>query len=215
MGRRTQLILLLLFIPYFLMERTAGDDFNGLSSLRDGLKNTPPNWVGTDPCGSNWDGIVCTNSRVTSLQLLSMNLSGQLSTEIDRLSELQTLDLSYNKYLTGPLPPSIGSLKKLIYLNLIGCGFFGSIPDTIGNLQQLNTLSLTNNSFSGPIPASIGNLSNLYWLDLAVNQLDGPIPISPGLDTLFHAKHFHLDNNKLSGEIPPQLFSSNMILLHL
>ncbi|XP_062169650.1 leucine-rich repeat receptor protein kinase HPCA1-like isoform X2 [Alnus glutinosa] len=33
---------------------------------------------------------------------------------------------------------------------------------------------------------------------------------------LLHAKHFHLDNNKLSGKIPPQLFSSNiMILLHL
>ncbi|XP_062169658.1 leucine-rich repeat receptor protein kinase HPCA1-like isoform X3 [Alnus glutinosa] len=32
---------------------------------------------------------------------------------------------------------------------------------------------------------------------------------------LLHAKHFHLDNNKLSGKIPPQLFSSNiMILLH-
>ncbi|XP_059445078.1 leucine-rich repeat receptor protein kinase HPCA1-like isoform X1 [Corylus avellana] len=215
MGQRTQLILLLLFIPYFLMERTAGDDYNGLLSLMNDMKNTPPNWVGSDPCGNKWDGIVCTNSRVTTLQLLSMNLSGTLSGEIQLLSELQTLDLSYNSYLTGQLPPSIGSLKKLVNLNLIGCGFFGSIPDTIGNLQQLTTLSLTNNSFSGPIPASIGNLSKLYWLDLAVNQLDGPIPVSPGLDTLLQAKHFHLDNNKLSGEIPPQLFSSNMILLHL
>ncbi|XP_062176311.1 leucine-rich repeat receptor protein kinase HPCA1-like isoform X2 [Alnus glutinosa] len=216
MGQRTQLILLLLlFIPYFVMESTASDDYNGLLSVKDELMNTPPNWVRPDPCGSKWDGIVCNNSRVTSLQLQSMNLSGRLSREIESLSELQILDLSYNKYLTGPLPPSIGSLKKLVTLNLIGCGFSGSIPDTIGNLQQLTTLSLTNNSFSGPIPASIGILSNLYWLDLAVNQLNGPIPVSPGLDNLLHAKHFHLESNKFSGEIPPQLFSSNMILLHL
>ncbi|KAB8681453.1 hypothetical protein FH972_026332 [Carpinus fangiana] len=238
MGQRTQLILPLLFIPYFLTKRTAGEDYsstteggylfllflsdyhlqnedNGLLSLMNAMKNTPPNWEGTDPCGSKWEGIKCDNSRVTSLQLVSMNLSGMLSGEIELLSELQTLDLSYNKDLIGRLPSSIGNLKKLVHLNLIGCGFFGSIPDTIGNLQQLTTLSLTDNSFSGPIPASIGNLSNLYLLDLAVNQIDGPIPVSPGLDMLLHAKHFHLDNNKLSGEIPHKLFSSNMNLIHL
>ncbi|XP_062176314.1 leucine-rich repeat receptor protein kinase HPCA1-like isoform X3 [Alnus glutinosa] len=215
MGQRTQLILLLLFIPYFVRESTAVGDYNGLLSVRGDLMNTPPNWEGSDPCGSNWIGISCTNSRVTSLQLLSMNLSGRLSREIELLSELQTLDLSNNKNLTGQLPPSIGSLKNLVTLNLIGCGFYGSIPYTIGNLHQLTTLSLNNNGFSGSIPASIGSLSNIDWLDLAVNQLTGTIPVSPGLDNLLQAKHFHLDNNKLSGEIPPQLFRSNMKLLHL
>uniref|UniRef100_A0A2N9H166 Leucine-rich repeat-containing N-terminal plant-type domain-containing protein n=1 Tax=Fagus sylvatica TaxID=28930 RepID=A0A2N9H166_FAGSY len=129
------------------------------------------------------------------------------------------LDLSYNKGISGRLPSSIGNLTNLSNLNLIGCSFYGSIPDTIGNLQKLTVLSLTNNSFSGSIPASIGHLSKLYWLDLAENQLDGPIPVSngntPGLDMLLLAKHFHLDHNKLSGEIPPQLFSSKMVLIHV
>jgi hypothetical protein len=40
---------------------------NGLQSLKDELKNTPPNWVGADPCGGNWVGINCNNSRVTSM----------------------------------------------------------------------------------------------------------------------------------------------------
>nr|XP_023895117.1 probable leucine-rich repeat receptor-like protein kinase At5g49770 isoform X3 [Quercus suber] len=148
-----------------------------------------------------------------------MNLMGKLSSEISQLSELQTLDLSYNKNITGQLPSSIGNLMNLINLNLIGCSFSGSIPDTIGNLQQLITLSLNNNSFSGRIPTSIGRLSNLYWLDLAENQLDGPLPVSdgniPGLDMLVKAKHFHLEKNKFSGEIPSKLFSSNMVLKHL
>ncbi|KAG6652347.1 hypothetical protein I3843_05G000300 [Carya illinoinensis] len=219
MGQRTRLILLLLSIQCLVLKVTANDDYKALISLMDVLENTPPNWVGADPCGGNWDGIVCTNSRVTSIVLTSMNLTGELSGEIQLLSELQTLDLSYNKNITGQLPSSIGNLQKLVNLNLIGCSFFGTIPDAIGNLPQLTTLSLNNNRFNGPIPASIGNLSNLYWLDLAENQLSGPIPVSngskPGLDMLVHAKHFHLEKNKLSGEIQPQLFNSSMVLIHL
>jgi hypothetical protein len=38
-----------------------------LASLKDIWQNTPPNWVGTDPCGNQWEGIGCNNSRVTSM----------------------------------------------------------------------------------------------------------------------------------------------------
>ncbi|GLT65780.1 hypothetical protein SLA2020_381910, partial [Shorea laevis] len=129
------------------------------------------------------------------------------------------MDLSYNKGLTGSLPESIGNLKKLVNLTLVGCGFTGPIPDTIGYLQQLLYLSLNSNNFKGQIPPSIGNLSNLFWLDLTENQLEGSIPVSdgttPGLDMLVHTKHFHLGKNKLSGEIPEQIFNSNMTLIHV
>ncbi|QHN82406.1 ABC transporter D family member [Arachis hypogaea] len=97
--------------------------------------------------------------------------------------------------------------------------FNGPIPDEIGFLKELHFISLNSNSFTGRISHSIGNLLNLYWLDLADNELQGPIPISsgsvPGLDKLHHAKHFHLGKNNLSGNIPPQLFSSEMALIHL
>jgi hypothetical protein len=43
------------------------DADNGLLSLMGDMKNTPPNWVGIDPCGSKWEGIICNNLRVTSL----------------------------------------------------------------------------------------------------------------------------------------------------
>ncbi|KAK6121284.1 hypothetical protein DH2020_044987 [Rehmannia glutinosa] len=217
---RIHISLLVVLVQVFgIAAFTNTDDFVALKSLKDVWNNVPPNWDGADPCGSDWDGISCSNSRVVSITLASFNLSGQLSSDIEGLSELQTLDLSYNKGMTGALPSAIGNLKKLSSLILVGCGFSGPIPPSIGSLQQLVYLSLNSNNFVGEIPPSIGSLSNLYWLDLADNKLSGTIPVSngstPGLDMLINTKHFHFGRNQLSGEIPSQLFSSNLTLIHL
>ncbi|KAA8545364.1 hypothetical protein F0562_020148 [Nyssa sinensis] len=220
MGSRIVFCWLVIYIQILVIAaQTNNTDFAALMSLKHVWKNTPPSWIGSDPCGDSWEGIGCNNSSVTSIMLSSMSLTGELSGDISSLSELQTVDLSYNKELTGSLPSSIGKLTKLSNLILVGCGFTGLIPDTIGSLQQLVFLSLNSNNFSGPIPPSIGNLSKLLWLDLADNQLSGTIPVSngitPGLDMLVNTKHFHFGINQLSGEIPSQLFSSNMTLIHM
>ncbi|KAJ3682943.1 hypothetical protein LUZ60_013170 [Juncus effusus] len=199
---------------------TDPQDTAALRALMDQWKNTPPNWgQSDDPCGTPWEGITCSDSRVTVIKLSTMGIKGSLSGDIGQLSELQSLDLSYNKNLTGTLPTNIGNLKKLTTLILVGCSFSGTIPDTLGGLSKLSYLALNSNQFSGKIPPSIGNLTNLYWLDLADNQLTGPIPISSrkqnGLDQLVNTKHFHLNNNKLSGTISEALFSSQMTLIHV
>ncbi|KAK6143799.1 hypothetical protein DH2020_024147 [Rehmannia glutinosa] len=218
---RIHISLLVVLVQAFgIAAFTNTDDFVALKSLKDVWNNVPPNWDGADPCGSDWDGISCSNSAsFPCTTLASFNLSGQLSSDIEGLSELQTLDLSYNKGMTGALPSAIGNLKKLSSLILVGCGFSGPIPPSIGSLQQLVYLSLNSNNFVGEIPPSIGSLSNLYWLDLADNKLSGTIPVSngstPGLDMLINTKHFHFGRNQLSGEIPSQLFSSNLTLIHL
>ncbi|XVE89312.1 hypothetical protein DITRI_Ditri19aG0192300 [Diplodiscus trichospermus] len=196
MGSAFWLLLLVSFIQiYIIAAATDAGDSAALASLTAEWKNLPPSWKRVDPCGDDWVGISCTGQRVTSM------------------------DLSYNKGLTGSLPGSIENLKNLKNLILVDCGLTGPIPATIGSLSQLRFLSLNLNSFTGPIPASIGNLSNLYWLDLADNQLDGEIPVSkgstPGLDKLIHTKHFHMGKNKLSGQIPRELFNSNMTLIHV
>ncbi|XP_065849483.1 leucine-rich repeat receptor protein kinase HPCA1-like isoform X1 [Euphorbia lathyris] len=212
-------LLLVSFQIYIIAALTNSGDASSLNALKSIWQNTPPNWVGADPCGDRWDGIKCTNSRVTSITLSSMGVQGQLSGDISLLVELQILDLSYNKGLRGPLPASIGNLKKLTNLILVGCSFSGPLPDSIGSLQRLVYLSLNSNGFTGKIPPTIGNLSNLYWLDLADNRLDGTIPVStgttPGLDMLVNTKHFHFGENRLSGTIPAQLFRSEMTLLHV
>ncbi|KAL6176284.1 hypothetical protein ACLB2K_052918 [Fragaria x ananassa] len=124
MDHRTQVFLLLIFAPPFLVlanHQTSTQDVMGLKYLMALWNNTPPSWEARDSCEYGWDGIGCTNMRVISLTLPSMNLSGTLSGDIEQLSELQIMDLSYNKGLTGPLPTEIGSLKKLSNIILVGC----------------------------------------------------------------------------------------------
>ncbi|MBA0828182.1 hypothetical protein Goarm_012892 [Gossypium armourianum] len=193
------LLLFLLFFAAniaFLSAVTDPHDAAALQSLKDSWQNTPPSWdKSDDPCGAPWEGVTCNSSRVTAL------------------------DLSFNRDLTGSLSPRLGDLEKLNILILAGCGFTGNIPEELGNLAELSFLALNSNNFTGKIPPSLGKLSKLYWLDLADNQLVGAIPVStptsPGLDLLLKAKHFHFNKNKLSGTIPPKLFSSEMVLIHM
>ncbi|KAJ6309301.1 hypothetical protein OIU76_018822 [Salix suchowensis] len=198
---------------------TDSSDLSALNAVKSNWMNTPPSWIGSDPCGGGWEGIGCTGSRITSIILTGMGLSGTLTGDIGDFPELQTLDLSQNKGLTGTLPSKIVNLKKLENLFLVNCNFSGPIPEGIGSLTQLVSLSIASNSFYGPIPPSIGKISNLSLLDLTDNKLSGTIPVSngtsPGLDLLLKAEHFHLGKNQFTGGIPPNLFSSNMKLLHV
>ncbi|KAJ9693520.1 hypothetical protein PVL29_009464 [Vitis rotundifolia] len=188
---------------------TNSDDAGVLQSLKGQWENTPPSWEKSDPCGVPWDGITCNNSRVIALGLSTMGLKGKLEGDIGGLTELRSLDLSFNLGLTGSLTPKLGNLENLNILILAGCGFTGQIPDELGNLAQLTFLALNSNNLTGQIPPSLGRLSKLYWLDLADNKLSGPLPTStltsPGLDQLLKAKHLRLDRNSLSGTVPPNL----------
>ncbi|KAL6527081.1 hypothetical protein OROGR_016171 [Orobanche gracilis] len=190
-----------------------------LRSLKDQWRNVPPSWDRSDDPCTAWEGIACNNSRVTSLGLSTMGLTGKMSGDIGGLTELISLDLSFNPDLTGPLSPRLGDLQNLTTLILAGCGFSNNIPSELGNLSELTFLALNSNNLTGDIPPSLGKLSKLYWLDLADNQLRGQIPVSstfsPGLDQLKKAKHFHFNKNQLSGEIPSQLFDSDMSLIHV
>ncbi|RCV27865.1 hypothetical protein SETIT_5G359200v2 [Setaria italica] len=177
-------------------------------------QNGPKSWTGsTDPC-SSWDGIFCSNGRVTEVRLPSMNLQGTLSNAIGQLSALTYLDLSNNLNLGGPLTPKIGNLKQLTTLILLGCSFSGNIPREIGNLSQLTFLALNSNDFTGGIPPTLGLLSNLIWLDMSANQLSGQIPVSPGLNQLVKARHFHFSENQLTGPMSESLFNGRMNLIH-
>ena len=85
-----------------------------------------------------------------------------------------------NSELTGSIPPEIGNLINLTYLNLGGNQLTGEIPPEIGNLTNLTWLWLYDNQLTGEIPESICDL-NINWgssnyFNISYNQLCTPYP---------------------------------------
>ncbi|CAL5064748.1 unnamed protein product [Urochloa decumbens] len=109
---------------------TFSADFNAIMGIKHwyGVRK---NWMG-DPCFSSWDGVNCRNIsdslRITSLDLSSSNLTGEISQNFTLLAALENLDLSYNR-LNGIIPDSIANLSSLHVLNLSGNDLSGPFPD--------------------------------------------------------------------------------------
>ena len=90
------------------------------------------------------------------------------------------------------------------FLDLSHQGLTGSIPPEIGCLTNLEFLDLgSNTQLSGEIPSEIGNLTNLTYLDLHNTQLTGEIPESICDLTLdFNSDLFQIQNNQLCPPYP-------------
>ena len=90
------------------------------------------NWLTRDPLG-DWEGVsVDHRGRVVRLQLPGKGLSGILPPELGDLTQLSWVDLSYND-------------------------FGGQIPPEWGKLSELRTLLLDSNRLSGEIPTELTN----------------------------------------------------------
>ena len=105
--------------------------------------------------------------------------------------------------LSGTIPPQLGDLEELEYLELVDMQLGGTIPPELGNLSKLGSLSLNRSGLSGSIPPELGNLSSLERLDLHWNGLSGSIP--PELGSLTNLESLYLGTNQLTGSIPPEL----------
>ncbi|KAL0422172.1 UNVERIFIED_CONTAM: putative leucine-rich repeat receptor-like protein kinase [Sesamum latifolium] len=202
-------------------------------SLKDIWDHVPPNWSGADPCGDGWSGISCINNRVVSITLASINLSGQLSSDIAKLAELQTCrfsillskflflhgascpvfakDLSYNEGMTGPLPPAIGNLAKLTSLFLANNMLTGPLPNLTG-MNSLNYVDLSNNSFDATdIPPWFSSLQSLTSLIMENTQIQGQLPVT--LFSLSQLQTVALKNNRINGTLTIGSSHSNQLQL--
>ncbi len=94
-----------------------------------------PSWDGLTPI-SEWEGVVVgeasTGLRVVELSLkgwkLSGPISGRLTTEVTKLTALESLDLSYNE-LSDPVPSELGNLPNLKRLYLSYNRLSGCVPE--------------------------------------------------------------------------------------
>ncbi|KAK3031342.1 hypothetical protein RJ639_035248 [Escallonia herrerae] len=102
---------------------------------------------------------------------------------------------------TGPIPPSIGNLSKLSWLDLSDNKLDGSIPVSSGATPGLDMLlkakhlRLDRNSLSGPIPSNLNNLTSVSELDLRNNRLNGTLDIGTSSSSNLT---FNLQNNSIS-----------------
>ncbi|KAJ1281294.1 hypothetical protein BS78_04G295600 [Paspalum vaginatum] len=141
---------------------------------------------GASPAYCSWRGVLCDNVTfaVAALNLSGLNLEGEIS-------------------------PAIGSLKRVISIDLKSNGLSGQIPDEIGDCSLLQTLDLSSNNLEGDMPFSISKLKHIENLILKNNQLVGMIPST--LSQLPNLKILDLAQNKLSGEIPNLIYWNEVL----
>lgn len=213
-------VLICHFSQTVTAEVTAPSEVDALGTIRSRLidpKGKLKNWNSGDPCTSNWTGILCYNTtssdgflHVQELQMLRMNLSGNLAPELGLLSKLRILDFMWNE-ITGTIPKDIGNITTLELLLLNGNQLTGSLPDELGNLPNLDRIQIDQNHISGPLPKSFANLNKTRHFHMNNNSISGQIP--PELSRLPSLVHFLLDNNNLSGHIPAEFSKLPKLLI--
>ncbi|KAJ1418405.1 Serine-threonine/tyrosine-protein kinase, catalytic domain [Sesbania bispinosa] len=147
---------------------------------------------------------------LSSLQFLYLsanNLSGEIPSSLFNASMLLELVLANNTF-TGVIPDSIGNLRNLQLLYLIGNKLTSdpSSPEisfltSLTKCRQLEKILISMNPLNGTLPNSIGNLSNsLQTFNAWSCDVKGEIPSQIGnLKSLYD---INLNDNQLIGQVP-------------
>jgi hypothetical protein len=120
---------------------------------------------------------------IPKLEYLNLDFSdfSVLPFSISKMTNLKSFSIGGNDKLTT-IPPQIGDLKNLNFLNLAG-SLLQNLPQEIGRLKQMLHLRLFNCNLNS-LPDSIINLNHTYfYCDVYGNSLCDPsAPIKAWLD---------------------------------
>ncbi|KAF7849000.1 hypothetical protein BT93_L1351 [Corymbia citriodora subsp. variegata] len=136
---------------------------------------------------------------LSALSLYSNLLNGTIPSFLGNLSELTLLEIGYNPFVQGPLPPEIGNLFRLERLWVAGSNLVGEIPSSIGKLTSLKNFDLAYNMLSGKIPDAIAGLRSVEQIELYDNNLSGELPEAIG--NLGNLRRLDLSQNSLTGAL--------------
>lgn len=138
------------------------------------------------------------NIGLEDLQVLYLHrnmFTGTIPASVGYMGELAYLHMYWNagqSGIGGPIPTSIGLLRKLNEFHAWNNTLTGSIPEEIGDMTNLRSLRMNQNKLSGPLPQSIGKLTNLYYLDTYENDMTGDVPA--GIANLTHLQYLYIQN---------------------
>ncbi|MBI4647828.1 MAG: leucine-rich repeat domain-containing protein [Bacteroidia bacterium] len=145
------------------------------------------------------------------LDLSNKDIS-EIPPEIEKLTQIEYLDLSYNRL--EHLPENLFKLVNLKTL-LLTRNELVELPPAICLLQLLETLDISNNKLE-TFPAEIGKLENLISLDASFNKL-AELPME--LTNLLSLRKLYLEENPLI--FPPEkvikrgLYATMIFLAHM
>ena len=132
------------------------------------------NWDGIVPCSMH--GVRCDASgNVVKIFLTRKELFGALPSTFflsDLAGTLTHLALEMNN-ISGTIPPEIGAMKALKYIDLAFNQLTGTLPTELLGCDSIDAVYLSNNDFQGEVPATIDVLS-LQWLR---NNLTSPVVV--------------------------------------
>jgi Leucine-rich repeat (LRR) protein len=165
-----------------------------------------PGAPGDSPCG--WNHVTCEGGRITRLDLGGLQLDCAIPPEIGNLTALKYLDLtgpgSEGYPMGGEIPIELGTLTNLESLYLSGNVFKKNIS-VIGNLVNLKNFEIT---AYWDIPAEFANLVNLEHLYIGN---DDPMAYRPEIEfpllvtTLTKLKHLYIPGYLLKGNLPTEI----------
>ena len=154
-------------------------------------------WDSEDFCAEQYI-IVCSNSgySVKQLSLSNMNLTQELPNSIGNLKHLKRLSLVGN--LFTDLPPSLSNLVNLESLSIDGN--LNNLPDYIFGFSKLKGFAISNGNIH-EVPEQITQLTQLSSFHTVHNEIE----IIPSyLISMKQIKRLHFSNNKIK-EIPPEI----------
>ncbi|MCD9643244.1 hypothetical protein HAX54_030542 [Datura stramonium] len=178
-----------------------------MAKLAKSLIPTPAGWSGSDVC--KWPGVSCDSSgRVSSINLMSKSVGGQLPPDLNQLSNLQSLNLQKNR-LSGSLPP-LARLPSLQDVHLDSNNFTFVPPNFLSGLTNLQHFSIDDNPSLPPwtIPVSLTDSPSLADFSASNANIIGQIPdifgSFPSLKTL------RLSYNNITGFLPSSFAMSGI-----
>nr|GMD35712.1 receptor-like protein 12 [Ipomoea batatas] len=142
--------------------------------------NLLSSWTDGDDDCCKWEGVGCDNrtGHVVAVDL------GPNTMCINEASCTPDWDCDINPALQGEIGPSLLDLPFPNYLDL-SCNQFERISRFIGSLGKLVHLNLSYNNFVGNVPPQLGNISTLKYLDINNNN-DGELKVVGTLEWVSH-----------------------------